>query len=116
MIWTRRDFFKAALMLPAGAYLARYEALAAPLRGAIKITAIKALPLDFLGDGCLVRIETDAGITGYGETGTDINTTRALIPRTHLIGADPLAIERHFQAHDRGHSSLPAELPLYQRY
>ena len=82
MIWTRRDFFKAALMLPAGAYLARYEALAAPLRGAMKITAIKALPLDFLGDGCLVRIETDAGITGYGETGTDINTTRALIPRT----------------------------------
>jgi galactonate dehydratase len=98
MNWTRRDFFKAALLLPAGAYVARFEALAAPLRGAVKITAVKALPLDFLGDGCLVRIETDAGITGYGETGTDINTTRALIPRMHLIGADPLAIERHFQA------------------
>ncbi len=95
---TRRDFFKAALLLPAGAYLARFQALAAPLRGAVKITAIKALQLDFQGDGCLVRIETDAGITGYGETGVDVKTARALIPRLNLIGADPLAIERHFQA------------------
>jgi galactonate dehydratase len=95
---SRRDFFKAALLLPAGAYLAKFQALAAPLRGAAKITAIKALQLDFQGDGCLVRIETDAGITGYGETGLDAKTTRALIPRLHLIGADPLAIERHFLA------------------
>ena len=95
---TRRDFFKAALLLPAGAYLARFQALAAPLRGAVKITAIKALQLDFQFDGCLVRIETDAGITGYGETGVDIKTARALLPRLRLIGADPLAIERHFQA------------------
>ena len=60
----RRDFFKAALLLPAGAYVARFDALAAPSRGAVKITAIKALQLDFQGDGCLLSIETDAGITG----------------------------------------------------
>lgn len=95
---TRRDFFKAALLLPAGAYLARFQALAAPLHGAVKITAIKALQLDFQFDGCLIRIETDAGITGYGETGVDARTARALIPQLRLIGADPLAIERHFQA------------------
>ncbi len=95
---TRRDFFKAALLLPAGAYLARFQAMAAPLRGAVKITAIKTLQLDFQGDGCLVRIETDAGAVGYGETGVDVKTARALIPRLNLIGADPLAIERHFQA------------------
>jgi galactonate dehydratase len=95
---TRRDFFKTLLWLPAGAYLAGFQALGAPLRGAVKITAIKALQLDFQFDGCLVRIETDAGITGYGETGVDAKLTRALIPRTRLIGADPLAIERHFQA------------------
>ena len=94
---TRRDFFKAALLLPAGAYLAKFQALAAPLHGAVKITAVKALPLDFEGDGSLVRIETDAGITGYGETGVDAKTARALIPRLRLVGADPLAIERHFQ-------------------
>jgi galactonate dehydratase len=95
---TRRDFFKAALLLPAGAYLAKFQALAAPLHGAVKITTIKAVQLDFEGDGCLVRIETDAGITGYGETGVDAKTARALIPRLRLVGADPLAIERHFQA------------------
>jgi galactonate dehydratase len=95
---TRRDFFKVALVLPAGAYLERFQALAAPMRAAMKITSIKALQLDFQGDGCLVRIETDAGITGYGETGVDVATARALIPRLHLIGADPLSIERHFQA------------------
>jgi len=98
MISTRREFFKTALLVPAGAYLASFEALAAPWRGAVKITAIKALQLDFQFDGCLVRIETDAGITGYGETGVDARTTRALIPRLHLIGDDPLAIERHFEA------------------
>jgi galactonate dehydratase len=95
---TRRDFFKAALLLPASAYLAKFQALAAPLRGAVKITAIKALQLDFQFDGCLVRIETDAGITGYGETGLDAKTARALIARFGMIGADPLPIERHFLA------------------
>jgi galactonate dehydratase len=95
---TRRDFFKAALLLPAGMYLEKFQALAAPLRGALKIAAIKALQLDFQFDGCLVKIETDAGLTGYGETGLDVKLTRALIPHLRLIGADPLAIERHFQA------------------
>jgi len=47
---TRRDFFKAAFLLPAGMYLERFQALAAPLRGAVKITAIKALQLDFQFD------------------------------------------------------------------
>ena len=86
------------MALPAGLWLARYKALAAPVRGAVKITSIKALQLDFEGDGCLVKIDTDAGIAGYGETGVDVATARAGIPRLHLVGADPLAIERHFQA------------------
>jgi galactonate dehydratase len=87
-----------ALALPAGSWLASYEALAAPARGAVKITAVKALQLDIQGDGCLVRIETDAGITGYGETGVDAATARARIPQLHLTGADPLSIERLFQS------------------
>jgi galactonate dehydratase len=87
-----------ALALPAGPWMARYEAMAAPARGAIKITSVKALQLDFQGDGCLVRIETDAGITGYGETGVDARMARARIPQLRLVGADPLSIERHFQS------------------
>ena len=68
-MWTCRDLMRMALALPAGSWLASYEALAAPARGAVRITAVKTLQLDFQTDGCLVRIETDAGITGYGETG-----------------------------------------------
>ena len=49
-MWTRRDLLKMALAAPAGAWLADYEALAAPARGAVKITAVKALQLDFQGD------------------------------------------------------------------
>ena len=86
-----------ALAVPAGSWLAHYEALAAPARGAVKITAVKALQLDFQTDGCLVRIETDAGITGYGETGVDAKMARARIPQYRLVGQDPLSIERHFQ-------------------
>jgi galactonate dehydratase len=85
-----------AMALPAGAWLARYQALAAPLVGTMKITAVKALQLDFQGDGCLVRVETDAGITGYGETGVDAAMARARIPRLRLVGQDPIAIERLF--------------------
>ena len=95
-MWTRRDLLKMALAVPAGSWLAHYEALAAPALGAVKITAIKALQLDYEGDGCLVRIETDAGVTGYGETGVDVRMARARIPQLRLVGADPLSIERHF--------------------
>jgi L-alanine-DL-glutamate epimerase-like enolase superfamily enzyme len=87
-----------ALAVPAGSWLANFEMLAAPLRGAVKITSVKALQLDFQGDGCLVRIESDAGVTGYGETGVDVRMARARIPQLRLVGEDPLAIERHFQA------------------
>ncbi|MBZ5582625.1 MAG: mandelate racemase/muconate lactonizing enzyme family protein [Acidobacteriia bacterium] len=96
-MFTRRDLMRMALAVPAGSWLAHYEALAAPARGAVKITAVKALQLDFQTDGCLVRIETDAGITGYGETGVDAKMARARIPQYRLVGQDPLSIERHFQ-------------------
>ncbi|MEO8301813.1 MAG: mandelate racemase/muconate lactonizing enzyme family protein, partial [Rhizomicrobium sp.] len=52
-----------------------------------------------------IRIDTDAGISGYGECGTDGNTARAVIaayngggrlPHLGLIGKDPLAIQVHF--------------------
>jgi len=64
-----------------------YQALAAPLLGAVKITAVKALQLDILTDACLIKIETDAGITGYGESGVDSKMARARIPRLRLEGA-----------------------------
>lgn len=78
----------------------------------MKITAIKAMQLDFQFDGCLIKIETDAGLVGYGETGTNSAMARAHIDHmtlpaafggarhengpAQLIGADPLSIEKHF--------------------
>jgi len=44
--------------------LAHFEALAAPARGQIKITAIKAIQT--ADTGTIIRIETDAGLVGYG--------------------------------------------------
>ncbi len=109
---SRRRFLQLALALPAGAWLSRYRAIAAPFQGEVKITAIKAMQLDFQFDGCLIKIETDAGLAGYGETGTNAAMARSHLEHmttgqfpgaagyrggpAGLIGADPLAIERHF--------------------
>lgn len=98
---TRRNFLQAALALPAGASFARYEALAAPARDQVKITAIKALQTRRLN---LIRIDTDAGIAGYGPCGANGPFARNVIagleggrlPHLGLIGKDPLAIQVHF--------------------
>src|SRR5215510_12400770 len=98
MTWARRNFLKTALAFPAGSWLANYRAMAAPFAKMVKITAIKTLQLDNVGDGCLIRVETDAGITGYGESGISSKVARDRIEtiQQSLIGQDPLAIERHF--------------------
>jgi len=54
---------QAALASPIGASLAHYTALAAPIRGMVKITSIKATQFRRTS---LIKIETDAGIAGYG--------------------------------------------------
>jgi galactonate dehydratase len=99
---TRRNFMKTALALPAGAWLARYEALAAAAAGQVKITAIQAMQAR--DPGTLIKIETDAGISGFGPCGgsgtfardviSDFHTGR--LPHLGLIGKDPLAIRVHF--------------------
>ena len=77
---------------------------AAPVRGLTKITAIKAMRLE--SGFCLIRVDTDAGISGYGECGDlDGNHARAVIethaagggrlPHLGLVGKDPLAIRVH---------------------
>lgn len=77
---------------------------AAPVRGLTTITAIKAMRLE--SGFCLIRVDTDAGISGYGECGDlDGNHARAVIgthaagggrlPHLGLVGKDPLAIRVH---------------------
>jgi galactonate dehydratase len=80
---------------------------AAGAAGRVSITAIRAMRLE---DGfCLVRVDTDAGVCGYGECGNnDGDLVRAVIhthaagggrlPHLGLIGKDPLAIRAHHHA------------------
>ena len=91
-MWTLKRYLRCMALAPTspGALVERgTEALAAPLRGAIKITSVKALQLDYPADGCLIKIETDAGITGYGEAGVEAAVARARIPALHLDRGRP---------------------------
>src|ERR1700676_2392857 len=98
MTLSRRSLLKAALGGATAKWLLNYRAAAAPNGGQVKITKIKTLGLDNLGDGCLIRIETDAGIIGYGEAGlpSAAGRTRLEMMAPQLIGEDPLGIEGHF--------------------
>lgn len=111
---TRRDLFRAGLSLAAGSYLANYRLLAAPFEKLVKITGIKVLGLDNVGDGCLIKIETDAGISGFGEAGVSAATARARLDvdiMRALVGQDPLAIERHFYVMSSMQYSFIANIP-----
>src|SRR5438128_7104600 len=96
--WTRRSLLRLALAAPVGSFLQWYQALAAPHQGKVKITAIKAMALKNIAGNCLIRIDTDAGLTGYGEAGATGPMARARIEtmKPLLIGKDPLTIEVHF--------------------
>ncbi len=98
MNWSRRDLLKTAMAATAGPWLATYRSWAAPAEKTVKITAIRALQLDNVGDGCLIRIDTDAGIAGYGEAGCTARMARARLEQMERIwkGQDPLAIEHLF--------------------
>jgi L-alanine-DL-glutamate epimerase-like enolase superfamily enzyme len=110
---TRRTFLKAALALPAGAWLARYRALAEPMKRKVKITGIKAMMLRHNGGDCLIKIETDAGLAGYGEAGATGPMVRARIEtmKDLLMGQDPLEIERHFHNMTTLHHTYIAHIP-----
>ena len=112
--WTRRHFVKAALALPAAAWFAHFKAMAAPFIGEVKITATKCLQLDNLSGGCLIRIETDSGLIGYGEAGSTADAARARIKgfQQFLIGQDPLAIARHFSLMTSQQHNFKAHIPI----
>src|SRR5215470_18325812 len=98
MIMTRRDLLRFAVALSAGAWLDQFRALAAPHLGKVKIKSIRAMALQNIAGNCLIRIDTDAGLTGYGEAGATGPMARARIEtmKPLLLGKDPLTIEVHF--------------------
>ena len=93
----RRTFLRSALSLPALGLFPALDRLTAADRGKVKITDIKTKPVSRLGH-TLIRIDTDAGVSGFGESGVNGDMARAWLGRYKplLVGQDPLAIERHF--------------------
>lgn len=89
---TRRRLLQSLPLFPA---LAR---AAVTIQGKVKITAVRAMAIQNIAGNCLIRIDTDAGISGYGEAGATGPMARARIETMlpHLLGKDPLAIEVHF--------------------
>src|ERR1700759_3720389 len=96
---TRRNLIRLAVALPAAASFSRFRALAQPNLKKVKITAVKAMAIKNIAGNCLIRIDTDAGLTGYGEAGASGPIARARIEtmKDLLIGKDPLMIEVHYQ-------------------
>lgn len=75
---------------------------ATPLaQGALKITAIESVvPQDIMPGLLLVRVHTESGIIGHGETYYGPTAVQALIHdwmSARLLGADALAIESHWR-------------------
>ena len=89
--WTRRNFVRLAVALPAAASFSHFRALAQPNLKKIKITSVKAMAIRNIAGNCLIRIDTDAGLTGYGEAGSTGPMARARIDtmklpvRVHVI-------------------------------
>jgi galactonate dehydratase len=83
---------------PAAALFAGYRAMAAPNVNRVKITNVRAMAIRNIAGNCLIRIDTDSGLTGYGEAGATGPMARARIEtmKSLLIGKDPLQIEVHF--------------------
>ncbi len=100
---TRRQLLQSALLPAMAGSLSPFQVRAAGTKGMAKITAVKAMQLK---EGrTLIRIDTDAGISGYGESGAPGPVARSVIaahngggrlPHLTLIGKDPLAIQVHF--------------------
>jgi L-alanine-DL-glutamate epimerase-like enolase superfamily enzyme len=92
----RRDFLRLAAALPAPAFLAGFKALAAPLRKKVKITGMKVMLVRGTFDWPMVKLETDAGVTGIGESywGHGVKDIMLGYLRPLVLGEDPLDIDR----------------------
>ncbi|MCX6602556.1 MAG: mandelate racemase/muconate lactonizing enzyme family protein, partial [Acidobacteria bacterium] len=73
-----------------------FSALAAPHRGKIKITAVKCMIVRGTWDWNLVKIETDAGISGLGEAYWGFGVKDLLLNQLAplIIGEDPLNVDK----------------------
>ena len=92
---TRRGLMRAALALPAAGVLAPLQRLTAADAGKVLITDVKIRPS---ATHTQVRVDTDAGVSGYGESGVTFPMMRAWLDiyKPLLVKQDPLAIGNHW--------------------
>jgi galactonate dehydratase len=67
----------------------------------VKITAVETVRLGEHPNSLIVRLHTDSGLVGHGDTWRLTETVNTFIHRTAaplLLGQDPMAIERHWRA------------------
>ncbi len=85
-----------ASALPASAVLANYNGICSAQRKKVKVTDVKVMLVRGLFDWPMVRIETDAGITGIGESywGRGVKDIMLGVLRPLILGEDPLDIDR----------------------
>src|SRR5882757_438617 len=88
VLMQRRDFLRGALALPLAGVLAPLEKLSAADLGKVKITDIKFRPS---ASHTQIRVDTDAGISGMGESGVTAPMMKAWmdIYKPLLVGQDP---------------------------
>src|ERR1039457_1356996 len=91
----RREFFRRALALPLTGILAPFERLAAADVGKVKITDIKMRPS---ASHTQIRVDTDAGISGMGESGVTAPMMKSWmkIYKPLLMGQGPPASGYHW--------------------
>lgn len=113
---TRRNFIKGAsmsavgltmssLLGPASALAEDAPVVAAKYQGGSDMKITKITPIPCSSRWMLVKVETDAGITGWGESGAWAWQTAVAeavkIFESNLIGEDPFRIERIWQSMQR---------------
>lgn len=93
----RRQFLRTAALAGASSlFPAPYAKLAAALRKKVKITDVKVMIVRGTWDWNLVKIETDAGISGIGEAywGAGVKDVILKIMKPLLLGEDPLNVDK----------------------
>ncbi|MFN0101493.1 MAG: mandelate racemase/muconate lactonizing enzyme family protein [Bryobacteraceae bacterium] len=76
-----------------------FTTLAAAHKGKIKITEVKCMVVRGTWDWNLIKIETDAGISGIGEAywGVGVKDIVLRLLKEHIIGEDPLNVDKLYQ-------------------
>jgi L-alanine-DL-glutamate epimerase-like enolase superfamily enzyme len=94
----RRTLLRTLVGASAAGLFSRFESFAQAHRGKVKITGVRVMQIKNIAGNSMVKIDTDAGIAGYGEAGASGPMARSRIEQIKpmLIGQDPLSIERHF--------------------